>query len=436
MNACDRPTPRLTIALNLRFLPLLTGFVESSAHAFGLEHSKALSLTLAAEEIFAYLANGAVRDQEIRVQCLGGGYYMAVTFTFAGNDLDLRVFNLTSRLALDQDEIPAAMGLLIAARMADRLHFSQKAGEWQLTLSKDNAYPALTDAGAPLLSSGPAVAVRTPDAAELHLLLQGLRHFPPGRLPPEFAWPGKVVDMAAAGVYRAVIALDRARRIGGGLFWRERGERLVECYGPYLFNQPPATARLLLDHLLGALAKSPAVGVVSRYPASALPTEYFEALGALRDDPADGPVEQYPVYYRHLEEDAGAVVWSHPALREFLQREYQRLAFARDIVPVIAAGEKTAAHSVLAAEFNRPAGEVTLRPLWWGNDAEANLREHVRALQGEGLRNLLFNLDLGRSWQGHFTPALLAAGFTPQVILPYAGHSDLVVFQHHGEAAL
>lgn len=434
MNA-DPPMPRLTVAVNLCFLPLLTSFVESSAHAFGLENSKALSLTLAAEEIFAYLANGAVRNQEIRVQCLGGGYYMAVTFTFAGNDLDLRVFNLTSRVALDQDELPAAMGLLIAARMADSLHISQKAGEWQLTLSKDNAYPTFTDRGAPPLSSDPVIAVRTPDAAELHLLLQGLRHFPPGRLPPEFAWPGKVVDMAAAGVYRAAIALDPAGRIGGGLLWRERGERLVECYGPYLFAQPPATARLLLDHLLGALAKSPAVGVVSRYPAPALPTEYFETLGVLCDYPANGPGQEYPVYYRHLAEDAGAVVWSHPALREFLQREYQRLAFARDLVPVIAAGEKTGSHSVLAAEFNRPAGEVTLRPLWWGNDAEANLREHVRVLQGEGLRNLLFSLDLGRSWQGHFTPALLAAGFSPQVILPYAGHGDLVIFQHHGETA-
>jgi hypothetical protein len=327
------------------------------------------------------------------------------------------------------------MGLLIAARMADSLHFSQKATEWQLTLSKDNAYPALTDAGAPPISSDPAVAVRTPDAAELHLLLQGLRHFPLGRLPPEFAWPGKVVDMVAAGVYRAVIALDPAGRIGGGLLWRGQGDRLVECYGPYLFTQPPATAYLLLNHLLGALAKSPAVGLVSRYPAPSLPTDYFEALGVLRHYPADGPSQELPVHYRHLEEDGGAVVWSHPALREFLQREYQRLAFARDIVPVIAAGEKAAPYSVLAAEFNRPAGEVTLRPLWWGNDAEANLREHVRVLQGEGLRNLLFNLDLGRSWQGHFTPALLAAGFTPQVILPYAGHGDRVVFQHNGETA-
>lgn len=427
---------QLALATEPRFLPLLINFVEHSARAFGLGDREALALTLAAEEIFAYLANSAARDRDLRVECRGGSYQVTTIFTLADNTLDMRVFNLTSRVALDQDEMPAEMGLLIAARMVDRLRFSQKAGEFQLTLTKEKAYPPLDDTVSPPPPAPvPAVAVRMPDAAELSILLQLLRCYPPGLLPAEFTRPGKMVDMVSAGTYRAAIAVDQAGRIGGGLLWRGRGDRLVECYGPYLFAQPPATARLLLDYGLGALAKSHAVGLVNRYPAPALPTEYFETLGALRHYPADGPIQDVPVYYRHLDEDTGAVAWSHPALREFLSREYRRLAFARDLVPVAETGEMAAPHSVLATEFNRPAGEVTLRPLWWGLDAATNLKEHVCILLGDGLRNLFFELDLGRSWHGHFALALLAAGFSPRVILPYAGQGDVAVFQYDGEAA-
>lgn len=427
---------QLALATEPRFLPLLINFVEHSARAFGLGDREALALTLAAEELFAYLANGAARDRDLRVECRGGGYEVTTIFTLADNTLDMRVFNLTSRVTLDQEDLPAEMGLLIAARMADRLRFSQKAGTFQLTLTKEKLYPPLDDTVSPPPPAPvPAVAARTPDAAELNILLRLLHRYSPGLLPAEFTHPGKVVDMVAAGTYRAAIAVDQAGRIGGGLFWRGRGDRLVECYGPYLFAQPPATARLLLDYGLGALAKSHAVGLVNRYPAPALPTEYFEALGVLRHYLTDGSIQDIPVHYRHLDEDAGAVAWSHPALWEFLNREYQRLAFARDLVPVTEAGEMAAPHSVLATECNRPAGEVTLRPLWWGRDAATNLKEHVRVLLGDGLRNLFFELDLGRSWHGHFTPALLAAGFSPRVILPYAGQGDVAVFQHDGEVA-
>ena len=240
--------------------------------------------------------------------------------------------------------------------------------------------------------------------------------------------------MAVAGVYQAAIAVDPAGNPGGGLLWRWLGDRLVECYGPYLFGQPAVIARLLLDRLLGDLAKSPAVGLLCRYPAPDLPADYFEALGTLRHHAPDGSVTEIPAYYRSLIEDAGAIAWSHPALRPFLTSEYRRLAFARSLAPVDAAGEGVDPRSGLSAEFNRPAGEVTLRPLWWGADAEANLREHVRVLRQEGLYDLFFELDLGRAWQGHFAPALLATGFSPRVILPHAGQGDLLVFQHEDGA--
>jgi hypothetical protein len=422
-------TLRLVVTLRPSLLSVCTGFVEQSARALGLGDREALSLTLAAEEFFSYLAAGAAQNQNLRIECQGGGYEVTALFTVPQHTLDLGAFNLTSRVTTDDDEPPAELGMQIAARMVDRLRFSHKDGEFQLAMSKDKAYPTATAPAFPMPEAAPAVAVKAPDAAELRLLLQRLRAVPPGRLPPEFSTPGKVVDMAVAGVYQAAIAVDPAGNPGGGLLWRWLGDRLVECYGPYLFGQSAAIARLLLDRLLGDLAKSPAVGLLCRYPAPDLPADYFEALGTLRHHAPDGSVTEIPAYYRSLIEDAGAIAWSHPALRPFLTSEYRRLAFARSLAPVDAAGAGVDPRSGLSAEFNRPAGEVTLRPLWWGADAEANLREHVRVLRQEGLYDLFFELDLGRAWQGHFAPALLATGFSPRVILPHAGHGDLLVFQ-------
>ncbi|WP_157818064.1 ATP-binding protein [Candidatus Thiodictyon syntrophicum] len=422
-------TLRLAVTLRRCFLSLCTSFVEQSARALGLGDREALSLTLAAEEIFIYLAEGAASDQDLRIECQGGGHEVTVIFTAPSHTLDLRAFNITSRSITGDDEPSAELGLLIAARMVDRLRFSQQGGEFHLAMSKDRAYPAADATPFPIPDAGPAVTIKEPDAAELHLLLQRIQALPSGRLPAEFATTGKVVDMAAAGVYQAAVAVDAAANPGGGLLWRRQGDRLVECYGPYLFGQSATIARRLLDRLLGSLAKSRAVGLLCRYPAPDLPADYFEALGTLHHQAPDGSVTEIPAYYRQLIEDAGAIAWCHPEVQPFLTSEYRRLAFARTQVPLASSGAMVDPYSVLTAAFNRPAGEVTLRPLWWGADALANLSAHVRVLRQEGFYDLFFEMDLGQAWQGHFTPALLATGFRPRLILPNAGQGDTLVFQ-------
>jgi len=62
--------------------------------------------------------------------------------------------------------------------------------------------------------------------------------YDPPSIPTSFAFPGKVVDMVACDTYHAVIAVDKAGHIGGGLVWRSETQRLVEFFGPYLLNQP------------------------------------------------------------------------------------------------------------------------------------------------------------------------------------------------------
>jgi len=72
---------------------------------------------------------------------------------------------------------------------------------------------------------------------------------------------------------------------------------------------------------------------------------------------------------------------------------------------------------------------VSLLPMRPGKDMEENLRNHLRLLWNEGWRNIFFEMDLAKSWQVEFTPALFKNNFHPCLLLPYAGEGDLVLFQ-------
>jgi hypothetical protein len=126
----------------------------------------------------------------------------------------------------------------------------------------------------------------------------------------------------------------------------------------------------------------------------------------------------------------GLSVWAHSSIQAFLANQYQRLVFAREIRPVTEEGESSSPFSVISAEFDRAPGRVTLRPIWWGRNAEETLRAYVQTLLKEELPNIFFQMDLGRSWHCHFTPALVKCGFEPRLLLPYAGKGDLVIFQY------
>lgn len=435
MHATNKNSVTLSVAANPMFLQLVTAFVEKSALAFGLDEPEALSLTLAAEEIFAYLCQSLAPDKEISLRCLGGGYYAEEEFRFEAKDFNMKAFNLTSAASVEADIETPETGLLIASRMVDRFRFSQQDSELRVVLLKEKAYPPYSELPAATAQSLKEFSIRVPDPEELKFFLRLLNlNYRAHMVPMSFRFPGKVVDMVSAGDYSAVIAADRSGQLGGGALWRLDGPKLIEFYGPYLFNQQPGSnmAQALVEHFLGSVAKSSAAGVINRYPTPELPAEYFEPLGSLSVTKDEGGLVSIPAYYRHLEEDMGITVWAHPSLREFLRDEYSRLVFAREIRLVTDEGETSSTFSVLSAEFDGASSRVVLRPVWWGLDAAENVANHVRTLSEEGLAGIFFEMDLGRPWHGRFTPALLDAGFEPRLVLPYAGRGDLVVFQHAG----
>lgn len=422
----------LTLEADLAFLPLATAFAEKASPPLGLGDPETLALTLATEEIFAYLCKTAAAGNPVHMSCQGRGYYVQEDFVFQARDFTMRAFNLTCSVVDD----PACLdetGLLIASRMVDRLKMSQRDENLRLTLIKERSYPELP--ALPLLPARPLerTSVRAPDEEELKVFLRMLKaHYSSSSVPKDFLFPGKVVDMVQSGEYAAALAFDEAGRIGGGLLWWLEGFRVVEFFGPYVFGQPQDSEvpQLLVDFLISSVARTPAIALFNRYPTPELPQDYFEPLGRLLFQlPDSGSVELHPCY-RLLEEDSGLTLWTHEAITPFLEREFQRLFFARELRPARHEGEASSPYAVLSADLDRRQGRAILHPIWWGNDAPRVIEAHVDTLLKDGFPNIWFEMDLGRPWHCHFAPALLSAGFEPTLVLPYAGRADLVIFQH------
>ena len=429
----DRTTVALKIYLEAGLMPVATSFVEQTALAYGLGPAEAMKLTLAVEEIFTFLCGLAQPEETLEIDCENLGYGVAADLRIGRGNFNMRAFNLTASISPDDEASLEEMGLVLAARLVERLQVVEQ-GEYGLSLRliKEKTYPAqAVFTGVIPAPKGRHRAV-TPDPEMLkHFLGLVNRYYETRFFPPSFTLPGKVVDMAAQGEYEAVLAVDEAGNVGGGLIWSGVGQRTVECFGPYVFQDEAATelGEILMDACLGRIARTRTVGLFTRYATPALPVEYFESLGQLVLFGPQGPQPQ-PAYYRLLHEDPGCSVWSHQDLEEFLKQEYQRLVLPREIRLCGHQGENMPEDSVLAAELRRETGSALLHPLKAGTDARQNLAQHVRLLENEHLANIYFEMDLGQAWQTMFTPALLANDFMPRLVIPYGGENDRVVFQY------
>lgn len=425
----------LALPAELDFLPVAASFVENAASAFGLGKADALDLTLSAEEIFAYLCRVLSRSNKVQMHCTGSGYFVELGFLFDLIDFDMKVFNLTAndpaQVSAESDET----GLLIASRMVDGFRFFQKRSFLALILKKEKSYPLVPDLPSGEIRVLDSFSMRPPDPDELKLLVLYARQcYPSQMLHPSFAHPGQVVDMVSSGDFFAAIAVDDSGHIGGGILgrWEGIGNRVVEFSGPYVFEQRPdlEMGQALVDYCIEAVARTHAVGIMIRYPTPQLPVEYFDSVGSLtlRSVP-EGP-SVVTAYFRLLGEDPGLVIQTHPAVAPFLSEIYRRLSLPRELIMVEEAGESSSSWSVLSAELNRNLSCATLRPVWEGKDSQANVSSHVETLRLEGYRDILFEIDMGRSWHSSFVPAILACGFTPRLILPYGGKGDLLIFQY------
>lgn len=435
---------RITLELPIRkpFLPVAVRAAEEGVAVFGLQPGRAMRLALAVEEIFAYLCSSMREDRALSLRIESGGYFVQASFEFQAQDLNLHALNLTATATPDDEDSLAALGLLVASRTVNRFNIERVGlGQVRIRLVQEKEYPAARAEGTPdAACRAPYRMVRSVVPAELKLAVeQAAAHYPARLCPSGFQQPGKIVDMVAGGEYSAVLAADARGTPAGLLLWHYPGPQSVAFFGPYVWTGEPAdrpeVARSLTDEFLSQVARTKAVCAFSELATADLPEGYFESLGALSVwSGAEGMVQQ-TAWYRYLREDLGAAVWAHPELQRFLEDEYDRLVFVRDLRATRRQGENVSPFSVFAADIHRDQSQVVLRALWDGVDIADNLRAHIAVLRQENLRNLLFHLDLSQSWQADLAPVLLQNGFVPRLILPYAGQSDIVVFQWAGESA-
>lgn len=420
------PVTELTVPLQIELLPVVTGCVERSAHAFGLQRGEALALALAAEEVFSYLAAKAAAGQSLRVTCRGGGYYAEVVCRFHGRALPVRALNITAAVADDEASLEE-MGFLLAARTADRLAIATEGDSMSISFIKEKTYPPAPEEALPPFAAKGAFREH---GGEPELLKQFARRVSGkyGRqAPPFFRFPGKVVDMVAGGEYGVVMLADENRNIGGGMLWRSDG-KMAEAYGPYVFSGGAELARDIVDACLRRFARTGTLCLVIPAATPEAPRDYFEQLGQL--PVADGSRRSEQALYRQLEEDNGSLTYVHPVLAAFVRAAYDRLCLPRQIEEVENLGEARSPHSAFAASMDRPAGKAVLSSLWVGEDAAESLAEHVQALRREGIANILFKLDAGVAEQALLGPALLAAGFLPRLIFPWEGRGDVILFSY------
>ena len=415
------------------FLSLAVSAAETAGKAWDLGPGRTPRLALAVEEFFEYLRGNIPPGDTLKLSLRRRGPALRAEFRFRARSLDLRALNFAAGVAPEDGR---EMGLLLAARFTDRCRLERPGGDsFVLSAEVDRDYPQAEPLTQHPRLQPPYAPLDQPSGDALrHAAMLAAGRYPARLCPHGFFEPGRLLDMVAAGLYEVLVLADKAGRPAGIMLWRSpAGSLSVFFSGPYVLDEArdPAIARALTEGFLARVARTPAICAVSERPTGDLPAEFFEPLGSVGCTQGGERVEQQ-AFYRSLREDEGASVWAHPDLEPFLRREYERLAFVREILPVEADGGQ--AHSLLATDLDLRRGMAVLRPLLDGRDLAANLARHVEALGREGAPDIFLHLDLGQAWQAAMSPALLAAGFTPRLLLPHGATSDMVVFEH-GDAA-
>jgi len=425
----------LTTPPDNAFARVLTTAAEALAQTRGLGKRESMRFQLVLEEFFTYLVPVVNDSCAIQTVLTGKPYQVCASLHFQASGLCLGALNASCTTSLDgSGEATDDLGLILAGRVADRFRLTRD-GDTSFTLHAevDKAYPVATAPPSTVTFKPPYRAGLEHDPNRLmHAAALAAARYPAWHCPASFQTPGKFADLVRAGQFTCVLALDEASHPAGLLCWARSGEKGLSFSGPFVFSpqeDAPQVARLLADAFLAAVAREKVEIVFSERATQDTPDGYFETLGTLTRYAEDDQTEQ-PVLYRHLREDMGETVWADPALEDFLRGVYDRLAMCRDVLPVHHAGVFERKRSLFSTSMDKDKGLAVLRPLLDGEDMAANLAGHVRVLSDKGFLNILLYMDLSQAWEASLAGPVMDAGFKPRLVLPFAGRSDMAVFQY------
>lgn len=412
-----------------QWVPLAQAIVEKSGPVMGLDPQKTGRLTMAVEEIVMHLA-GSTPGTAVFLEIIPGGWHVSARLSFTADPSDLWAMNLCAGARVTVDPDLTHLGLVLASRMTDRFSICLEGGTVRLTLRQDLAYPSVVpESGTPMPEEEGLRIEAAPDASLVKAAcISALGLYGPEDLHQSFFKPGQMADMVARKDMEMAVALTRSGEPAGTICWQGRGGRGLTFFGPYTFQAGSRCAALLTEHLIQRAARTSALGLFSGRSTADLPETDFECLGTLA--PGTGGGLERSVWYRHLGEDPGTSVWSHPDLVSFLEDRYRALVLMRQIRTVQDLGEDLSERSVISARLRPRLSEAVLTPLVGGRDMAGCLANHVHTLTKEGYQTLLLQLDLAHGWQASLAGAAMSAGFKARMVLPYGGTSDLVVFQY------
>ena len=425
---------KLNVPLESKFLHLTTSFAENSALSLGLIERQAMELSLAAEEIFMHAAHFSTPEQQLEIKARQGSYYAEFEFIFPAGGINFGACNITATISPDDQASMEQMGLLLASRLVD--HFTLKPmsdGRIKFSLIKEKKYARAVRTNRTLHRPFKKWSVVRPsNQAEIMAFLELVNNDYHGFETPDFIkFPGKTADMIKSDECRVALAVSPYGLIGGGLLWKPNGGGYAECFGPYLFGQPSGSSMVedLIDFCLNDLARTNCINLISRFSPNPLPAAYFQKLGDLDVLDKHRKWVARETFFRLLHEDIGTAVWCHPALSDFLDKEYYRLSLPREVQLIPGTVSAESPCSVITSERNLAEHYVNLTPALSGQDMEHNIGAHINLFKQEGVKMIFIGIDLGRPAHSDFVPALLHLGFSPRLIMPYAGKKDIVVFQ-------
>lgn len=430
MHATDRSIT-LTLYADAALVPLAQKAVEQAALVFGMPQERVMRLVMAADEIVSYLAQTAP-GEAIKMTVAPGGWCVRVDFSFVATPSDLWVINFATGKKARSGQIIDNLGLLLASRMMDSFSVKLHGREVHLELRLDYPYQSIERQEARFGTvSGPVKILDEPEAALIQkACAAAVNLYPPHLVHSAFYTPGKAADMVACGALDMLVAVDGQGQLVGMMSWFSPSEHSLSFSGPYVFATGGPVAEALEMRLLQRVGRGPAESLFSDLATEHLLCENFEPLGQLDYRQNDGQVARFDVWFRLLKEDAGATVWGHPGIVDFLKKTYADLCLMRTIRTVDVAGEMRPERSVFSARLKPKRKEAVLVPLIVGNDVAQSLGMQVAALREDDYHNIFFHLDLAYGWQAGMSGALLENGFRPRLLLPGGGTGDVVVFQH------
>jgi hypothetical protein len=420
------------------FLPLVQDCVEKGAALFGLKDAQLMGLNLAVEEIFLHLCRVSRAGEAVALTLVPAPTGVDVRFSVPSGALRLGGLNIVAADAieslLDQEDFNQ-IGLLLAAGFIDFFSLQMTADQrCLLNLRQERGYPAVP----PLKSakknqpSPPFRIVKQPSSETLQqACLQVAAHYPSYMYAVQFRQPGKFADLVRGGELQALVVEDAIGTICGMLSWVADSGKAIRFHGPYVFvDQHQDISTLLVEECISRIARTRANIMFTTQATEELPMEQFETLGTLSYCPEEDSCVTLTSCYRHLREDRGLAVWSHPDLEPFLRSEYERLVLLRDIRLTGDHGAGRDDNSVFGLDLDKESRLAIIRPLLDGRDIGDNLALHLTHLVKRQVSNVLCIIDLGLGWQAAMSRELLQQGFVPRLIEPLAGKGDCVVFQY------